>query len=236
MPTASAWRSRPRPSLESNSAKHGETGETPHERWQAGIERIRFADEERLRRAFLWSEKRTTDKAGVFSLFGTKYQVSAELARKRIEIRFDPEALDEIETWRDGRLAERVRPFQVQRRRRPRPEAPPSPPADAEPATDWLGHLVIQRRKNSFIEPTPRQLAEQAAERRQKADEAILALLQESLEPTVVDGATVREYLRRYGPFDAERAAETLAHMLDHERNDHHVHVYLDAIREGESE
>ena len=39
------------------------------DRWRAGIERVAYADEGQLRQAFLWRERRTADKAGLFSLF-----------------------------------------------------------------------------------------------------------------------------------------------------------------------
>lgn len=69
--------------LEYNRRVHGETGQTPDERWRAGIERVEYVDERRLRLAFRWKERRTPDKTGLFSLFGTRYQVGPELARRR---------------------------------------------------------------------------------------------------------------------------------------------------------
>ena len=96
-----------------NRRIHSETGQTPRDRWRAGIEHIEWADEQKLRQAFLWKEKRTPDKAGVFSLFGTEYQVGPELARRSIELRYDPEMLDLIEVWHKGQFFERIRPFEV---------------------------------------------------------------------------------------------------------------------------
>ena len=37
---------------------HSETGETPLARYAAGLEQVRLADPESLRRAFLWRERR----------------------------------------------------------------------------------------------------------------------------------------------------------------------------------
>jgi hypothetical protein len=43
-----------------------------------------------------WKEDRTPDKAGCFSLFGTRYQLdTSKLGRQRVQVRFDLEALDE---------------------------------------------------------------------------------------------------------------------------------------------
>jgi hypothetical protein len=214
---------------EYNRKVHSETGQQPRERWRAGIEQVRYADEEKLRLAFLWREDRTPDKAGVFSLFGTKYQLGPELARKRIEVRYDPEALDELEVYFKGRFAERVRPFEVQPERRPRKPDPKPPPA--QPGADWLQHLVNKRQHEGFIEPTPRQLKDAARKQRIEADEALVALFFERLEPAAINEAAIRSYLERYGPFEPERASAVLDRMLESTPKDLHVEVYLDAIR-----
>ena len=116
---------------EYNGTLHSETGQTPLDNWREGLSQVRYADDEALRKAFLWREERTPDKTGLFSLLGVRYQVSAELARRRIEVRYDPEALEEVEVWLDGRRRERVRPFQVHAHRRPRAST-----TDASPAPD----------------------------------------------------------------------------------------------------
>jgi len=66
-----------------NVKPHTETGEPPLQRWKAGADRVKYADEEVLRQAFLWKEDRTPDKAGVFSLLGTQYQAGPGHARRK---------------------------------------------------------------------------------------------------------------------------------------------------------
>ncbi len=143
--------------LEYNGRTHSETGQAPLERWRQGLDQVKYADEEALRQAFLWREKRTTDKAAIFSLFATRYQVSAQLARRRVEVRYDPEALEEVEVWLDDHFLERVRPFELHAHRRPRDPglAAPGPRATASSKADWLGHLVERRRTEGFVEPPP---------------------------------------------------------------------------------
>ena len=48
-----------------NVTSHGETGEKPRDRWRKRLDTVRFAEEDKLRNAFLWTETRTPDKAGV---------------------------------------------------------------------------------------------------------------------------------------------------------------------------
>lgn len=214
---------------------HTETGEAPLDRWRKGLDRVRYADDEALRQAFRWRELRTADKTGVFSLFGCRYQTGPDLARRKVEVRFDPEALHEVEVWHGGRFAERVRPLDVQAHRRPRPSGgedatPVAPPTT--PVADWLGHLVERRRREGFLEPPPRQLSEDAAVRRAVLDQAIVDTLAARLDPAVFDEPVIREFLARFGPLDLERTGLVLDRLLsDGGRNDHHVSLYLEAIR-----
>jgi hypothetical protein len=218
-----------------NRAVHGETGEPPIERWRAGIARIRYAEEDKLRQAFLWRENRTPDKAGVLSLLGVRYQVGPTLARKRVQVRFDPEALHEVEIWFAGSFAERARPLQVSPWRRPtatHSEDNNAPDSTAPPVANWLGHLVEKHRQSAGTRELQSPAAHAAA-RRQEADRAILNLLVDVLDPGVFDELSVRAYLDRFGPFDPQRAAVTLAALTDAgEPTDQHVTFYLDAIRD----
>lgn len=210
---------------------HGETHERPIDRWRARLPKVRFADEDKIRVAFLWSEVRTTDKSGIFSLFGTEYQVSAPLARRAIEVRYDPENLEEVEIWVDRARVERVKPFSVHRHRRARTEAPAavSPPV-ALPSGGWLGKLVDDRRDQKFIEPTPQVLAEAETQRRAEADAAVFDVFANRLDPDVVDAPTIRGFLARFGPWDAETVATALDQILTHQPRDLHAQVYLDLL------
>lgn len=217
--------------LEYNRAVHGETGEPPLDRWRRGVARVKYADEEALRQAFLWREERTPDKAGVFSLFGVQYQTT--LGRRRLEVRFDPEALDLVEVWLKDRFVERVRPFEVSTHRRPKKSLPaPAEPAPP-PLVDWLGHLVARRQKE-FLEPAPepRKLVEAAAARRARADQDVVDLLARLLDKAVFCETTVRDWLARFGPFDPAAAEKLLAGLLAHgARRDQHITFFLDALR-----
>lgn len=220
--------------LEYGRAVHGETGEAPLDRWRTGVAHVRYADEAQIRRAFQWTETRKADKAGVFSLFGCEYQVGPALANKRVQVRFDPEALDALEVWHDDRFVERVKPFSVKPHRRPRPAADEDvtdAKPKSKPVVDWLGHLRDRRRAEGFVEPTPRELADALAARRKEQDEAVVALLAERLDPAVRDDEEVRAFLGRYGPFDPDAAARVLDAVVAREGRDQHVQRYLEAIR-----
>ena len=221
-----------------NVTNHGETGERPRDRWRRRIGDIRFADEQRLRDAFLWKEHRTPDKSGIFSLFGVEYQVGFALAKKRIEVRYDPENLQLVEAWFEDKLVERVAPFTVNRHRRPHPppkESAPGagrkPPNKPAATANWLGHLVKQRREQNFVEPTPQMLAESLAATRAEADAAVFDVIAARMDPAVVDPSAIRAFLARFGPWDAVTVAELIDGFLTLHPRDTHVQVLLDSLR-----
>jgi transposase InsO family protein len=81
---------------------HSETEQTPLERFQAGLKDVRSADAETLRKAFLWRETRKVRRDGRIDLQGNTYQVPAQLAGRKIELRFDPFDLSNLEIWLDS--------------------------------------------------------------------------------------------------------------------------------------
>lgn len=197
---------------------------------------MRYADEAALQQAFTWRERRTPDKTGVFSLFGVRYQVGSKLAKRRVEVRYDPEQLDEVEVWHNDAFVQRARPLQVHASRRPKKEPEPAtlPAPDAggsEPTADWLGHLVARRRAQFADEPTPRQLAEARAAERADKDRAVTDLLRAHLAAEVFDAAVVADYLATHGPFSPDLAAVALARLQADGRADAHVTIHLDAVR-----
>jgi putative transposase len=81
---------------------HRETGQTPLERYQQGLQNVRTADPEILRKAFLWRETRKVRKDGCIELQGNRYQVDAHLAGRKLELRFDPFDLSRLDVFLDG--------------------------------------------------------------------------------------------------------------------------------------
>lgn len=228
-----------------NVSVHGETGEKPRDRWRRRLADVKFADEDKLRTAFLWTETRTPDKAGVFSLFGTEYQVGPKLAKKKIELRYDPENLARIEVWFEERLVETVTPFVVGRHRRPHPAKvaptaatagdPVAKPASKPgvkppPVANWLGHLMKVRREKNFVEPTPQMMAEDALNRRSEADAAVFDVIAARIDAAVVDPPVIRAFLARFGPWDPVRVAELVDGFLTLHPRDSHVQVLLDFL------
>jgi putative transposase len=84
---------------------HGETGQTPLERFIAGAEPpngVRSADPETLRLAFQWRTKRTVTRQATLSLQGNVYGVDPAWSGQAIELRYDPFDLSQMEVYREG--------------------------------------------------------------------------------------------------------------------------------------
>jgi putative transposase len=82
--------------------EHSETHQTPWARYTAGLDRVRHADPETVRRAFLWREQRKVRRDATISLQGNRYQVETRYAARTLELRFDPFDLSQIELYLDG--------------------------------------------------------------------------------------------------------------------------------------
>jgi putative transposase len=82
--------------------EHSETHETPLARYTAGLDQVRPADPEVLRRAFLWREKRKVQRDATIALQGNRYQVEPQWVGRTLELRFDPFDLSQMELYLDG--------------------------------------------------------------------------------------------------------------------------------------
>ncbi len=219
--------------LEYNTAVHSETAQTPLDRWRAGVERVVFADEERIRQAFTWRETRKADKSGILSLHGVKFQVGPDLSNRRVQVRYDPEDLHEVEIWHDDTFRERLKPFEVAPWRRPKP--PKAPARPEVPVADWLAHLRQRRAEELDTEPEPQAWRDELVAKRQAGLLALVDLLADRLDPHVVDVPQIRAYAARYSPFEAEAAHAVLDRLLERHPTDLHIHFYLDHIRQEAS-
>ena len=88
---------------------HGETQQSPLDRYAAGLTHIQSVDVERLQRAFLWRETRKVKRDATFTLQGNRYQVHPRFAGQTIQLRFDPFDLTHLEIFLGDRSIGPVR-------------------------------------------------------------------------------------------------------------------------------
>ncbi len=214
--------------IEYNRRSHSELGTSPHERWMRDVTRVQYVEEEKLRRAFLFNVDRTSDKTGVFKLHGRRYQVGWELAKKKFQVLYDPEKLEHVEVYRDGKFVQKAQPLIITTHRTPR--KPPSSGAGItlpdKPVTDYLGHLVREYQRRM---PVP-----EAAIGEDTTD-AFVALCKNTLSEQIFDESAVRNFSHTYGPFDLVRTEQILSDLLEVHPDNHHIHFYLESIRNGGS-
>lgn len=122
---------------------HTETGEAPLERLGAGPAPA-LPTPEALHEAFLWSEQRTVAKTATISLHGNTFEVDAALVGHKVEVVFDPFALDTVEIRFQGRSMGAGVPHRISRHSHPKARPDPQPPPPPVTGIDYLG-LVAAR-------------------------------------------------------------------------------------------
>lgn len=122
---------------------HTETRQAPLERLAAAPAPA-LPTREQLHEAFLWSETRTVTKTATVSLHGNIFEVDAALVGHRVEIIFDPFALDTVEVRFQGRVMGAGVPHKISRHSHPKARPDPQPPSIPETGIDYLG-LVVAR-------------------------------------------------------------------------------------------
>jgi len=135
-----------------HTTRHSETGQTPLERFQAGLNEVRSADPEQLRKAFLWRENRKVRRDGRIELQGNTYQVPTHLSGQKIELRFDPFDLSNLELWFDGKNLGKATVTQQGREKHIAVERlvtqPPAQPAQPKSSLDYLAVLRAEHQES----------------------------------------------------------------------------------------
>ena len=114
-------------------SEHSALGRTPLLRWQRDIEKIRqIPPATDVRRLFFHRLLRLVRRDSTFRLDSQLYEAPAHLAGQRLEIRFDPLDLSQVELYLDGKLQGQARPVDpvvnaLIPRSRPQAPAPSGP-------------------------------------------------------------------------------------------------------------
>lgn len=210
---------------EYNRRRHSELSMSPKKRWLRDASRIHYLDQDHIRIAFLWRENRTADKTGVIRLFNRRYKVSASLAKRRVEVRYDPEHLDTIEIYLDGTFRQRAKPLEITPQRAPKELLDIPEEQSCKEKTDYLSWLT-QHHKDK-IEIT----SDQNDPSKAQGVSDFLAMLRERLAPEVFDEMLAAEFFESFGPFDLKQLKIYLDDLLAVEPANYHISFYLDAIR-----
>ena len=210
---------------EYNHRKHSEMGMSPKKRWLRDSSRIEYIDEEKIRVAFLWRELRTPDKTALIKLFNRAYKVSSNLAKRRVEVRYDPEHLHQIEIYLDGSFRQRAKPLQVSPTRAPKEPLPLKQDSLAEEKIDYLEWLTREHKNKTKVGSIQKKKAAN------NNLQGFISILRDRIHPDVFDPALATEFFETFGPFDLQRLKDILTDLLAAYPTNLHLSFYFNHIQ-----
>jgi transposase InsO family protein len=126
-----------------HSRKHGSLdGATPEIAYKTSKSPLRFVTPETVASAFMRVERRKVDKSGCISFNGKKFEVSALLAGRTVDVAFDPNDIQTLTAEYDGK-SWRVKELQIGEHTGPRPKLPKS----MTPALPKTSRLLDEKEK-----------------------------------------------------------------------------------------
>ncbi|MDY6953705.1 MAG: Mu transposase C-terminal domain-containing protein [Thermodesulfobacteriota bacterium] len=184
-----------------------------------------WIDEEKIRIAFLWRELRTPDKTGVIRLFNRPYKLSPTLAKRRVEIRYDPEHLHQIDIYLDGSFRQRAKALQVSPHRAPKEILPIPQDLLADEKIDYLAWLTQRHRAKTRL-TSPGEKEDNKQNR-----QGFLSILRDRIDPEVFDQDEAIDFFETYGPFNLQRLENILTDLLAAHPANLHLSFYLNHIQ-----
>lgn len=203
-------------------------GMAPEERWRKEEYRIdRTLSELQIRQAMMLREKRTVQYSTALVLMGNReYQASRDLAGIEVQIRWNPERLDQIQIWRDGRYSETA----VLKERKPHVER------------DWRKDEVEDRaakQLDSSAEYCAALMKDRVSARvkvRSKNEliklEDFIELLTSSVRPfdSEEEQEQIAEHFKRFAPLQRSNTEERIAQAVEEKGADRSLRVYLERL------
>jgi len=126
-----------------HNRKHGGLhGSTPEIAYKSAKSPLRFVPPQTVASAFMHVEKRRVDKSGCISFGGKKYEVSALLAGRMVDVAYDPNDISTLTAEHDGK-AWRVSELKIGAHTGPRPKLP----ATMLPAIPDTSRLLDEKEK-----------------------------------------------------------------------------------------
>ena len=86
---------------------------TPYQAYTEDPAKVSYVSSIECRDAFLWEEQRTVDKSGCISFKGMSYDVGVALARRRVDVRYDPFDISLVEIWHGGKFQRKAEVLEI---------------------------------------------------------------------------------------------------------------------------
>jgi hypothetical protein len=108
---------------------------------------IRSVDPLALRTAFLYRVQRQVTKTGHVHFHGNRYAVPGFLVGQKVELRYDPFDLRDVEVWFNGQCLAQAEPLHMQVSTEPGVTPDPAPIAAPTTGIDYLAMLRQERER-----------------------------------------------------------------------------------------
>lgn len=136
--------------------KHGETKQTPKQRWEECEQPTVSVSFDELKKAFYWEEDRKVDNTGCISFQGNKYEVESQFVGEYITIRFNPNVLEKLEVWFEGKQYENAIPLNLSRPKHEKAAPDEAIQTDDESGLNFLeltapSHEIKQKEKRGAL-------------------------------------------------------------------------------------
>jgi putative transposase len=133
---------------------HTETQMTPMQRWdyswanraEQGLPGIKYATPAELAHAFLWTEQRLVSKTATISFQGNTYEVDSHLVGRKVDLRFDPFNLDDIDIYLTGVHQCKAKPFEI--KAHVHPKARPDETTIPTPTPTGINYLELIKKNH----------------------------------------------------------------------------------------
>jgi len=134
---------------------HSETGQAPLDRFRHDpAPAVRPVDPLALRLAFLYRVGRQVTKTGHVHFQGNRYAVPGFLVGQKVELRYDPFDLRDVEVWFNGQCLAQADLVHLQASTQPGVTLDPTPPPTPSSGVDYLA-LLRQERQRLLREQLP---------------------------------------------------------------------------------
>lgn len=135
-------------------------------------------------------------------------------------MRYDPERLDMIEIYLNGKFRQRAKALEITPNRAPRDSVATPEVQNLTEKTDYLGWLTQKHRARVQITPA----------RKNSGKTEFVNLLRQRLDPEIFDEPLAAEFFETYGPFDMDRLEGAIDTLLAVHPPNLHLSFYLDCI------
>jgi putative transposase len=216
---------------------HSATQHPPLEQWRENIgQYLRMVDEKQLREVFLFQVSRKVNKVGVISLEGVEFEVEPLLKNKKVEVRYNPFNLSQVNIYHQGNFIQQAKPLIITASNKarkqtatiPRPPGPP-PKSGVNPLAK-LADQFVQQQKHTATKLTGHKPSPKPFTLAQFIRIMASSLNRKPEQFHAREIETMKIFLQKYPQLVAPDIGLALARTILIHGYDQHIHSYLEAI------